>query len=249
MDHPCKVLNLISWGAHINPTRYAEFSPKYQDWLNPHQKHEWRDRGLVIWDATTQVVTYLYANYALNILATFRETDTWKINGFVIGSPAYRMSISDTTDENLENKGRENDGWLLANQIKLTPKRSDELSRFLVSEEKTLTLIAADEDSDVREAYAMVVEMLLEREKEKKEPQNFEKREKLPQKKIIPISIPKGNYLTISQITEMSNVSEKQIEDWIRSGNFEAIVLPGIGKIVEKGKFTKFLNQHKSPGS
>jgi hypothetical protein len=38
--------------------------------LNPHQKHEWRDRGLVIWDATTQVVTHLYANYALKILET-----------------------------------------------------------------------------------------------------------------------------------------------------------------------------------
>ena len=161
-DHPCKVLNRISWGAHINPTKYAKFFPEYPDWLNPLQKQEWRERGLVVWDATTQVVTHLYANYALRILETMKDTDTWKTDGYVIGSPIYRMSISDTTDESLENKGNEKDGWVLANKIKLSPKRSYEFFRFLVSEEKTLTLIAADENEDVCEAYAMVVDLLIE---------------------------------------------------------------------------------------
>ena len=92
---------------HINPTKLAEFFPEYPDWLNPHQKHEWRDRGLILWDAPTHVVTHLYADYALRILETMKKTDTWKTDGFVIGSPAYRMSISDTTDEGLENKGYE----------------------------------------------------------------------------------------------------------------------------------------------
>ena len=68
MDHPCKVLNRNSWGAHINPARYTEFSPEYPDWLNPHQKHEWQDRRLILWDATNQAVAHLYANYALKIL-------------------------------------------------------------------------------------------------------------------------------------------------------------------------------------
>ena len=125
----------ISWGAHINPTKYEKFFPEYPDWLNPHQKQQWRDRGLVVWDATTQVVTHLYANYALRILETMKDTDTWKTDGYVIGSPAYRMSISDTTGEGLENKGHEKDGWVLTDQIELSLKQASELFEFLTAEE------------------------------------------------------------------------------------------------------------------
>ena len=249
MNHPCKVLNRISWGAHINPTKYEKFFPEYPEWLNPYQKQEWRDRGLVLWDATTQVVTHLYANYSLRILETKKDTDTWKTDGYVIGSPAYRMSISDTTDECFENKGYQKNGWVLTNQINLSFEQADELLEFLVAEEHTLILIAAEEDRGVHEAYGMVVDMVLERRRKKREPQNFETREDSPRKKIIPISIPKGEYLTISQITELCNVSEKQVEGWIRSRKFEAIDLSGIGKIVEMGKFTQFLNQHKPSDS
>ena len=163
MNHPCKVLNRDLWGAHINPTKYEKFFPEYPDWLNPLQGQEWRNRGLVLWDATTQVVTHLYANYALRILETMKDTDTWKTDGYVIGSPAYRMSISDTTDECLENKGHEKDGWVLINQIKLSPKQAEELFDFLTAEEETLILIASDEDRDVHEACTMVVEFLFER--------------------------------------------------------------------------------------
>ena len=209
MNHPCKVLNRDLWGAHINPTKYEKFFPEYPDWLNPHQKHEWRERGLVLWDATTQVVAHLYANYALRVLEIMKNTGTWKTDGYVIGSPAYRMSISDTTGKQSVPIECQQDGWVLINKILLSPKQAMELFEFLTAEEDLLILIASDEDRDVREAYVMIVDILLEREKEKRESQNFEKREELPQKKIIPISIPKGKYLTISQITEMSNVSEK----------------------------------------
>ena len=166
-NHPCKVLNRNSWGAHINPTGYEEFSPTYPEWLNPHQKHEWRDRGLVIWNATTQVVTHLYANYALRILETMKDTDAWKTDGYVIGSPVYRMSFSDTTDERLEKKELEKDGWVLTNNISLSFKQVEELLKFLVSEEHALILTAADDDKDVREACAMVVELIVERRRKK----------------------------------------------------------------------------------
>jgi len=107
-----------------------------------------------------------------------RRTDTWKTEDLIIGSPAYRMSISDTTDEHLENKGLENpeDGWVLTNQIVLSYKQGEEFLEFLVAEEHTLILIAADEDRDVRETYAMIVDtyamivdILLERRREKRE--------------------------------------------------------------------------------
>lgn len=167
MYHPCKVLNQNSWGAHINPTQLAEFSPEFPDWLNPLQKQEWRNRGLVLWNATTQVVAHLYANYALKILETMKDSDTWKTDGYVIGSPAYRMSISDTTDkqsgiiENLQN------GWVLTNKITLSSKQAEKFLDFLVAEEETLFLIAADDDRDVREACRMVVEFLFERGRKK----------------------------------------------------------------------------------
>ena len=168
MDHPCKVLNRNSWGAHINPTRYEEFPPKYPEWLNPHQKQEWRDRGLVLWDATTQAVTRLYANYALRILKTMKNTDIWKTDGYVIGSPAYRMSISDTTDKQSVPIECHQDGWVLINKISLSSEQAGEFLKFLVSEEHALILIAADEGRDIREACAMVVEILLSMKEENK---------------------------------------------------------------------------------
>lgn len=162
-NHPYKVLNRNSWGAHINPTKYVKFFPEYPDWLNPPQKQEWRDRGLILWDATTQVVTHLYANYALRILETMKDTDTWRTDGYVIGSPVYRMSFSDTTDKQSGTVESIHDGWVLTNKIALSSERAGEFRDFLVAEEETLILIAADEDKDVREACAMVVELLVER--------------------------------------------------------------------------------------
>jgi hypothetical protein len=244
-----RILNRDTWGAHINSSNYTTFLPKYPDWLNPLQKHEWWNRGLVVWDATIQMVTRLYANYALKILKTMKDTDTWKTDGFVIGSPAYRMSIPETRDKLPENKRYEKDGWVLTNQIKLSPKQVEGFFKFLVSEEETLSLVAANENNDVREAYAMVAEILLERRKKIRKQQTSETREESSQKKIVPISIPKGNYLTIQQIAEICNISVREITSWIQSGDIEAIDLPGIGKIVEMGKFTQFLNQRKPSGS
>jgi hypothetical protein len=167
-DLPFKVFNRISWGANINPTRYAEFFPKYPDWLNPHQKLKWRDRGLVVWDATTKVVTHLYANYALKTLEAMKEINTWKSNGFTIGAPAYRMSLPDTTDKHSVPIECHQDGWVLINKISLSSEQVEELLKFLVSEEHALILIAANEDRDVREACAMVVEILLSMKEEKR---------------------------------------------------------------------------------
>jgi hypothetical protein len=251
MSYLGRVLNRDTWGAHINMTKYTESAPKFLDWLNSLQKQEWLHRGLVVWNANTRVVTHLYVNYALNILETIRETDTWKINGLVIGSPAYRMSILDTKDEQSKNGSIETyqDGWVLINQIALSYKQGDEFLEFLVAEEHTLILIAADEDRDVREAYAMVVELLLESRKKKRELKENVMREKPAQKKIIPISFPKGEYLNIPQMAEICDVPVKQIKTWIRSGDIEAIDLSGAGQIVEMGKFTQFLRKRKPSGS
>jgi hypothetical protein len=62
------------------------------------------------------------------------------------------------------------------------------------------------------------------------------------------VSLPKGEYFTISQMGEICNVSMHQITKWIQEGNIEAIELPGMGQIVEVQKFSQFLNQHKLSG-
>ena len=85
----------------------------------------------------------------------------------LLGSPVYRMSFSDTTDERLEKKELEEDGWVLTNNISLSFKQVEELLKFLVSEEHALILTAADDDKDVREACAMVVELIVERRRKK----------------------------------------------------------------------------------
>jgi hypothetical protein len=249
MNHPCKVLNQDLWGAHINPTKYEKFFPEYPDWLNPHQKHQWRDQGLVIWDATTQVVTHLYANYALRILETMKDTDTWKTDSYVIGSPVYRMSFSDTTDKQPGTIGSPQNGWVLTNKIALSSMQAKKFLDFLLAEKEMLFLIAADENKDVREAYAMVVNLLIgNRRKKSGRKERVDQKDPLT-KKITPISLPKGEYFTIPQIAEICNVSTKRIKRWIQKGDIEAIDLPGMGQIVEMEKFTQFLNQYKPLGS
>lgn len=82
LNYSPPVPNQNTWGMHINSGRYLTPTPEYPDWLNPFQKQKWQDRGFVVWDATHRVVTHLYANYALRILALMQETDSWKTSCF-----------------------------------------------------------------------------------------------------------------------------------------------------------------------
>jgi hypothetical protein len=75
LNYSPPVLNQNTWGMHINSGSYPASTPEYLDWLNPFQKQKWRDRGFVVWDATHRVVTHLYANYVLKILALMQEID------------------------------------------------------------------------------------------------------------------------------------------------------------------------------
>jgi len=118
----------------------------------------------------------------------------------------------------------------------------------LVAEEHTLILIAADEDRDVRETYAMIVDLLVKSGMKKRELKEGRMNGEPTQKKVIPTSIPKGKYLTIPQMAEICNVSVKQIKTWIQSGDIAAIDLPGAVQIVEMGKFTKFPDRRVNSG-
>ena len=69
----------------------------------------------------------------------------------------------------LKKYGDEKDGWVLSNKISLSSEQVEELLKFLVSEEHALILIAADEDSDVREACVMVIDLLIKHAKKKRD--------------------------------------------------------------------------------
>ena len=51
-----------------------------------------------------------------------KATDTWKTDGYVIGSPAYRMSISDTLDRQSVPIEGHQDSWVLINKYDLSNK-------------------------------------------------------------------------------------------------------------------------------
>jgi hypothetical protein len=60
--------------------------------------------------------------------------------------------------------------------------------------------------------------------------------------KVMPTSIPRGNYFTVYQIAQVCQVTSKQIRAWIRKGKLEALDLPGLGIIIEAGKLNVFLD-------
>ncbi|MBI5965919.1 MAG: hypothetical protein HY863_20770 [Chloroflexi bacterium] len=64
--------------------------------------------------------------------------------------------------------------------------------------------------------------------------------------KVIPTSIPRGNYFTVYQAAQICNVTSKQIRTWLRKGILEALDLPGLGIIIEAGKLNDFLGRRNS---
>ena len=61
------------------------------------------------------------------------------------------------------------------------------------------------------------------------------------QPKALPITIPRVNYLTIHQATQICHAASKQIRAWIRKGKLEGLDLPGLGIIIEAGELNNFL--------
>ena len=244
VNYSPSVLNQNTWGMHINSGRYLTPTPEYLDWLNPFQNPKWQDRGFVVWDATHRVVTHLYANYALKILALMQETDSWKTSCFIVGSPAYQIPIPNRsrkkkTHETVTELPQE--GWVLTNKIELSSDRAAKFFEFLTTQEEALTQIASDEGKDAREALGRVYSLLAGYGSKRKEMREDGKREESPKKRIIPITIPKGKYFTIPQAAEICNVTGRQIKKWIGTRDLEAVDLPGLGKIIEAGKLNKFL--------
>ncbi len=246
VDSSRPALNENTWGIHINSARFLDHSPQYPDWLNPYQQKEWQDRGIVVWDATRRVMAHLYASCALKILGLMRETDSWKTSGFIVGSPAYQIPIPNRSRKKQTNETvteMPQEGWVLTNKIELSSDRAAKFFEFLTTQEEALKQIAGDEQRDAREALGRVYALLIGYGSKKRGMMEDEKREEPPKKRIIPTTIPQGEYFTIPQAAEICNVTGRQIKKWIGTRDLEAVDLPGLGKIIEAGKLNKFANK------
>ena len=247
LNYSPPVPNQNTWGLHINSGRYPAPPPEYLDWLNPFQNQKWQDRGIVVWDATHRVVTHLYANYALRILALMQQTDSWKTSCFIVGSPAYQIPISNTRRKKQINETiieMPQEGWVLTNKIELSSDRAAKFFEFLTTQEEALKQIAGDERKDAREALGKVYGLIAEygrkiREGRKEVETIIEPRKK----KIIPTTLQKGKYFTVPQAAEACNKTSRQIRAWIRRGELEVVELPGLGMIIEAGELNRFVNE------
>jgi hypothetical protein len=68
----------------------------------------------------------------------------------------------------------------------------------------------------------------------------------ISKKTVVPTTLPKGSYYTVSQAAQVCSATSKQIRARIRRGKLEAIELPGLGIIIEIGKLNEFLCQRNS---
>ena len=155
LKHP-SALNNNSWGAHLNFERYCTSPPASPDWLIPLQQQDWQCRGIVVWDADLEIVSHLYAEYALELLEHLQDNDACKINGLVIGSPAFQLSTS-SADNPLPKMG---EVWILENQIELSTNQVQDLVEVLTAQESLLKRISLYDKEDAEEALRKVYQLI-----------------------------------------------------------------------------------------
>ncbi len=229
-----------TWGVHLNFEGHFSSPPSCPSWLTQLQQQDWRRRGIVVWDADLRIMAHLYAGYALELLEHMRANDSWKSNGFLIDAPTFQLSSNGL--ESLSNetvKGILN----LENQIQLTPDRAQEFFDFLSIHRRSLEYIFIRDRKDAEDALRTVFRLIAAYGRKVRERKGDSDLIENTQPKILPITIPRGNYFTVYQAAQICNAISKQIRAWIRRGDLEAVELPGLGVIIEAGKLNQFLNE------
>ena len=191
-----------------------------------------------MWDADLHIVARLYAGYALELLEHMRANDAWKSHGFLIGSPAYQLSsnepgtlLSETVEEILN----------LENPIELAPVRAQDLFDFLITHRRLLEYLSIRDKEDAEDALRTVFRQIAVYGRKVRERKGYSELTESTQPKVLPITIPHGNYVTVYQAAQICNATPKQIRAWIRKGKLEGLDLPGLGIIIEAGKLNNFL--------
>jgi hypothetical protein len=218
---------------HLNFEGHFGPPPSCFPWLTQIQQQDWQPRGIVVWDAELRIVTHLYAGYALEVLENLQSNDDWKSNGFLIGSPTYQLSSSGAeTIEGILN---------LENQIQLAPGRAQELFDFLSTHKRSLEYISIRDREDTEDALRTVFRLIAAYGRKVRERKGDSEPIENTQPKVVPITIPRGNYFTVYQSAQICHATSKQIRAWIRKGKLKALDLPGLGIIIESGKLDEFL--------
>ncbi len=235
------VLVQNTWGVHLNFEGHFSSPPSYPSWLTQLQQQDWQRRGIVVWDADLRIVTHLHAEYALELLEHLQGNHIWKTNGLGIGSPAFLLSGS--AGNSSSNIGG---AWILENQIELSADQVQDLVKFLTAQESLLHRISSYDKEDAEQALSNVYQLIAAYGKRVREGKGDKKPIENRELKVLPTSIPRGNYFTVYQAAQICHATSKQIRAWIRKGKLEALNLPGLGIIIDAEKLNEFLYKRNS---
>jgi hypothetical protein len=236
------VLVQNTWGVHLNFEGQFSSPPSFPSSLTQLQQQDWQRRGIVVWNAELRIVAHLYAGYVLELLEHLQGNNTWKTNGLVIGSPTFQLSTSSTDNSSPKMGGVQ----ILENQMELSADQVQVLIEFLTAQEGLLKRISSYDKEDAEQAISKVYQLIAVYGRRVREGKKSGKLIETTKPNILPISIPRGNYFTVSQAAQICHATSKQIRAWIRKGKLEAIELPELGIIIEYGKLDKFLCQRNS---
>lgn len=247
MQNHSTVLDQITWGIHLNFEGHFASPPPPLSWLTQLQQQDWQRRGVVLWDADHRIVAHLYAGYALELLEHLQDNSVWKTKGLVVGSPAFQLSSNSENTPSAKVGGE----LVLKNQIELGADQAQTLFEFLSTQENLLKLISSYDKEDAKQALNMVYRLIADygrkvRERKVQERKGTTEQIENREPKVIPTSIPHGNYFTVYQAAQVCHATSKQIRAWIRKGKLEALDLPGLGIIIEAGKLNEFLDRRIS---
>ena len=234
--HNCSiVIDQTIWGMHLNFDEYLASPPSFPDWLNTLQQQDWQRRGIVVWEADLHMVTHLCGRYALELLEQMLENDEWKSNGFVIGSPTYKLS-SETVNGTVT----------FENKIELTSNQAMDFYDFLSAHKKLLEHIAICDEEAAKDALRAIFPLIAVYGRQVREGKKDNKPTEITKTSIHPTFIPRGKYFTVHQAAQVCHATSKQIRAWIRKGKLEALDLPSLGIIIEAGKLNDFLYEIRS---
>ena len=219
--------NWGTWGTHINVWSNQSGTPNFPEWAKPFQKNNWQERGVVIWDEKTQQITRCYAGQMLKVLQDLKATDVWKQDRYVVGVPAYRIVLPSgrqkkkNKPEQSKSEEKTGEGWVLTETINLTPDQTALLFDFLEKSVSTIDRLAEIERTEARERLGKAYKMILDwgRERRERQAANGETNMLLVppvEKKVMPTSIPSGQYLSIDQVAEICRTTPNGVKNGLK---------------------------------
>ncbi len=182
-----------------------------------------------MWNTSLRVVTHLYARYALEILEQMQDNNQWKSNGFVIGSPTYKLS-SETVNGTVT----------FENKIELTSDQTMGFYDFLSVHKKSLEHITTCDEEAAKDALRSIFRLIAVYGRHVREGKKDNKPAETTKSSIHPTFIPRGKYFTVFQAAQICHATSKQIRTRIRKGKLEAFNLPGLGVIIESDELHQF---------